>query len=86
MSNETDNMYQVYADQYECPAVVLAGPVDADRVIEFAREIGAECAWECEPDEVPDLVIAFAYADHADPEVYTEAAVRETIEYEASRA
>ena len=86
MASAVDPMQQAYADQYNCPSVLLTGHVDADRVIEFARKIGAECAWECEPDEPSDLVITFAYAGHNDPEVYTEEAVRETIAYEASRA
>lgn len=78
-------MQQEYASQYDCPSVLLTTRhVDADRVIEYAREIGAECAWECEPGEAPDLVITFAYLGCNEPEVYTEEAVRGTIASEAA--
>jgi len=86
VANATNTMQQEYADQYSCPTVLLTGPVDADRVIEYARQIGAECSWECEPGEQPDFVITFAYTGRNEPEVYTEEAVRSTIAYEASRA
>lgn len=78
-------MQQEYAAQYDCPSVLLTGHVDADQVIAYARQIGAECAWECEPDEPSDLVITFAYAGRDEPEVYTEEAIRDTIAHEASR-
>lgn len=86
MTNTADDaMQQEHARQYDCPSVLLtASPVDADRVIEYAREIGAECAWECEPGEVPDLVITFAYLGRNEPEVYTEEAIRGTIASEAT--
>lgn len=69
-------MLKGWADQYECPSVVLDGPRDPDEVIHFAREIGAECDWEIDPGERPDLVVDFQYLSNTGPEVFTEAALR----------
>jgi len=85
MANASESMQREYADQYNCPSVLLTGHVDADQVIEYARQIGAECVWECEPDEVSDLVITFAYVGRNEPEVYTENAIRETIAQAAQK-
>ena len=72
-----------YAHQYDSPAVIVEGSFsdekDADTIITMARELRAECDWECEPDEAPDLVIAFVELRGNEPEVYTEEAVRDTV-------
>jgi hypothetical protein len=70
-------------DYIGLPCVVLNEPEDVenpDGVIAFAREIGAECDWECEPDEKPDLVVDFQIGvRQIGPELYTEEALRSTL-------
>lgn len=69
-------MLQGWAKQYECPSVVLDGPRVPDEVIKFAREIGAECNWEIDLGQDPDLVVDLKYLGDTGPEVFTEEALR----------
>ena len=77
-------MYEDYSDQYGTPSVVVLGLFDdmsnAEEIISYARDIGAETRMECEPDEPADLVIDFrSLRSPCGPEVYTEEAVRATV-------
>lgn len=83
-----------HSQQYDAPCVVVEGDItsneDAAKIISYAHEIGAECSWECEPDEPADLVISFLTIDQRSgratgPEVYTPEAVEDTVAGELYR-
>lgn len=82
------------SEQYDAPCVVVEGDItcseDAAKIISYAREIGAECSWECGPHEPADLVISFLTIDQRNgratgPEVYTTDAVEDTVAGELHR-